>query len=196
MRSAAPPGRPAGDQPPRSSRQNRATDGGIAGRGRFRAALAVGVALLAAGCGGGGGSPHASRPAVHQELVAFAHCMRSHGVPGWPDPLPKGGFPRGGGGQNSGPQAHSAMSACKHLLPPIQPESAARRARDLAQDLKWARCMRSHGFAVSDPVTPHGGTPVITAPRGFDPGSPLAQAAMKTCKRFAGPFILSDGSGS
>jgi hypothetical protein len=184
MKSAVPP-----------SRQNPALDGGIPGRGRVLA-LAVGVALLAAGCGGGGGSPGASRPAVHQELVAFAHCMRSHGAPDWPDPLPQGGFPRGGGGQNSGPRARAAMSTCKHLLPPIQPESAAQRARDLAQDLKWARCMRSRGFAVSDPVTPHGGTPVITAPRGFDPGSPRAQAAMKACKRFGGPFILSNGSGS
>jgi hypothetical protein len=52
------------------------------------AALALGVALLAAGCGGGGGSPGKSRPLVHQELVAFAHCMRTHGVPDFPDPLP------------------------------------------------------------------------------------------------------------
>ena len=65
------------------------------------AALVVGVALLAAACGGGGGSPGKSRPKVHQELVAFAHCMRAHGVPDLPDPLPDGGFPRTGTG-NSG----------------------------------------------------------------------------------------------
>ena len=167
--------------------------------GRVLAALAVGVALLAAGCGGSGGSPGASRPSVHQELVAFAHCMRSHGVPDWPDPLPDGGFPRTGTGENSGPQADSAMSTCKHLLPPVTPESAAQQARELAQDLKWARCMRSHGFpGISDPfVRSHAGTPVITAPAGFDPGSPQAQAAMKACKRVGGgPFMLVHGGGS
>ena len=165
--------------------------------GRVLATLAVGIALLTAGCGGGGGSPSKSRPLVHQELVAFAHCMRSHGVPNWPDPLPQGGFPRTGNGQNSGPQADAAMSTCKHLLPPVPAESAAQQARELAQDLKWARCMRAHGFpGISDPsVRPHAGI-VITAPAGFDPGSPQAQAAMKACKQLEGPFILAQGGGS
>ena len=167
-----------------------------AARGRVLAALAVGVALLAAGCGGGGGSPSASRPAVHQELVAFAHCMRSHGVPDWPDPLPQGGFPRTGAGGNSGPQAHSAMSTCQHLLPPVQPESAAQQARVLAHDLTWARCMRAHGFAVSDPsVRPHAGV-VIMAPPGFDPTSPQAQTAAKACQGLEGPVTIAQGGGS
>ena len=164
--------------------------------GRVLAALAVGVALLAAGCGGGGGSPGASRPAVHQELVAFAHCMRSHGVPDWPDPLPQGGFPRTGTAEDSGPQADSAMSTCRHLLPPVQPESAAQQARVLAQDLKWARCMRAHGFPVSDPsVRPHAGI-VITVPAGFDPTSPQVQAASKACKGLEGPVLLTPGGAS
>ena len=130
--------------------------------------------------------------------MAFAHCMRSHGVPNWPDPLPQGGFPRTGNGQNSGPQADAAMSTCKHLLPPVPAVSAAQQARELAQDLKWAKCMRAHGFpGISDPsVGPHAGTPVITAPPGFDPGSPQAQAASKACKRFEGPFILAQGGAS
>ena len=182
MKSAVPPGRPAG---------------GISGRGRVLATLAVGVALVATGCVEGGGSPHASRPAVHQELVAFAHCMRSHGVPDWPDPLPQGGFPRTGDGQNSGPLAKAAMSTCQHLLPPVPAVSAAQRARELAQDLKWVRCMRSHGFpGFSDPsVRPHAGI-VIFAPAGFDPGSPQAQAAAKACKRFEGPAIVAQGGAS
>jgi len=164
--------------------------------GRVLAALAAGVTLLAAGCGGGGGSPHASRPAVHQELVAFAHCMRSHGVPDFPDPLPDGGFPRTGGGDS--PQSGSAMKACQRLLPPRQTRSPAQQAQVLARDLKWSRCMRAHGFpGIPDPVEPpHGGTPVITVPPGFDPGSPRAQAAGKACQRFAGPFMLVQGGGS
>jgi hypothetical protein len=171
-------------------------NGSIPGRGRVLAALAVGVALLAAGCGGGGRSPSASRPAVHQELVAFAHCMRSHGVPDWPDPLPQGGFPRTGAGGNSGPQADSAMHTCQHLLPPVQPESTAQQARVLAQDLKWARCMRAHGFPVSDPsVRPHAGI-VITVPTGFDPTSPQVQAASKACKGLEGPVLLTPGGAS
>jgi hypothetical protein len=171
-------------------------NGSIPGRGRVLATLAVGVALLAAGCGRGGGAPSAGGSSGYQKDLAFAHCMRAHGVPDWPDPLPDGGFPRGSGGNS--PQAGSAMNACQHLLPPKPVLSAAQQARVLAQDLKWVRCMRSHGFpGFSDPVVrPHAGTPVITVPAGFDPGSPQAQAASKACKRFEGPFIMAAGGGS
>ena len=67
----------------------------------------------------------------------------------------------------------------------------------LAQDLKWAKCMRAHGFpGFSDPsVRPHAGI-VIFAPAGFDPGSPQAQAAAKACKQLEGPVILAQGGGS
>jgi hypothetical protein len=172
-------------------------NGSIPGRGRLLAALAVGVALLAAGCGRGGGPPSASRPSVHQELVAFAHCMRSHGVPDWPDPLPQGGFPGTGPGGNSGPQADWAMKTCQHLLPPKPVLSAAEQARVLAHDLTWARCMRAHGFpGISDPaVRPHAGI-VITVPPGFDPSSPRARAAAKACQGLEGPALMTEGGGS
>ena len=92
------------------------------------------------------------------------------------------------------------MSTCKHLLPPIPAESAAQQARELAQDLKWAKCMRAHGFpGISDPsVGPHGSAPVITAPPGFDPGSPQAQAGgpTKACKRFEGHVHTSHQGGA
>jgi hypothetical protein len=170
----------------------------LAARAAAVAALLIGTALLIAACGGGGGgSSSASGSSVHQKLLAFAHCMRSHGVPDWPDPVPGGGFPRTGAGGNSGPQADSAMNACQHLLPPKPAPDAAEQARVLAHDLKWARCMRAHGFpGISDPaVRPHAGI-VITVPPGFDPGSPRAQAAAKACKGLEGPAFMAEGSGS
>jgi hypothetical protein len=159
--------------------------------GRVLATLAVGIALLAAGCGGGGGSPSASGSSGYQEDVAFAHCMRTHGVPDFPDPLPQGGFPR------NSLQSGSAMTACQHLLPPVQPISAAQQARVLAHDLMWAKCMRAHGFpGISDPaVRPHAGV-VITVPAGFDLSSTQAQAAAKACKGLEGPVLITPGGGS
>jgi hypothetical protein len=154
-------------------------NGGV--RGRVFATLAVGLTLLAASCGRGGGSPSASRPSVHQKLVAFAHCMRSHGVPNWPDPLPQGGFPRSGPG-NSGPLAHSAMNTCQHLLPPKPVTNAAERARELAQELKAAQCMRTHGFPdFPDPNVRDNGSGPFTLPPDFHPSSPQAQAAGRAC---------------
>ena len=155
--------------------------GGISGRGRVLATLAVGVALMAAGCGGGG-SPHASRPAVHQELVAFAHCMRSHGVPNWPDPLPDGGFPRTGAAGTLAPRPVLAMQACLHLLPPKPVPNAAERARKLAQELKEAKCIRTHGFPdFPDPTVQNNGSGPFSFPPDFDPTSPQAQAAGRAC---------------
>jgi hypothetical protein len=155
------------------------------------AAVLIGAALLAAGCGGGDGSPGASGSSGYQKDVAFAHCMRTHGVPDFPDPLPQGGFP-----QNS-LQSGSAMTACQRLLPPKPVLSAAQQARVLAHDLEWAKCMRGHGFpGISDPaVRPHTGI-VITVPASFDLSSPQARAAAKACNQLEGPVLITPGGGS
>jgi len=170
-------------------------NGSVPGRGRVLAALAVGAALLAAGCGGGGAARSGSGSSGYQQDLAFAHCMRAHGVPDFPDPLPDGGFPRTGGADSL--QSGSTMNACQHLLPPKPALNAAQQARVLAHDLMWARCMRAHGFpGFSDPsVRPHAGI-VIFAPPGFDPGSPRAEAAGKACKQLEGPVVVAQGGGS
>ena len=89
-------------------------NGSILWHGRVFATLAAGIALLA-GCGGAAPARTAGS-SDYQKDVAFAHCVRSHGVPDWPDPLPHGGFPRTAAGQN--PRFGSAREACRHLLPP------------------------------------------------------------------------------
>jgi hypothetical protein len=60
-----------------------------------------------------------------QELgkaLAFAKCIRKHGVPNFPDPASNGHF-QGFSGSGmpaalTSPQFKSAMSACRSLLPP------------------------------------------------------------------------------
>src|SRR5215813_5836823 len=66
---------------------------------RFRPVLAVAAlaaaAMLTAACGGGSsgaaGSSGADQGRLAQAL-AFAHCMRSHGAPDYPDPNSSGAF--------------------------------------------------------------------------------------------------------
>ena len=59
---------------------------------------AAGLALLTAACGGSpsstgsGGSSNAGG-AANQREVAYSHCMRSHGVPNFPDPSGSGRGP-------------------------------------------------------------------------------------------------------
>jgi subtilase family serine protease len=87
------------------------------------AALAVvaAVAVLATACGGSpsssGGSASAGS-ATYRADLAYAHCMQTHGVPGFPDPNPSGGLGirvHLNGNPNS--PAARANDACQHLLP-------------------------------------------------------------------------------
>ena len=92
-------------------------------RGPRRAgALAVvaATAVLTA-CGGspsssGGAAP--AGPVTFQADLAFAQCMRTHGLPGFPDPHPSGGtsISISVHVQANSPAA-KAYGACEHLLP-------------------------------------------------------------------------------
>jgi hypothetical protein len=73
------------------------------------------------------------------------------------------------------------MKTCQHLLPPKPVLSAAQQARELAQELKQARCMRRHGFPdFPDPTMQKGAGPFVFPP-DFSPASPQAQAAGRAC---------------
>jgi predicted small secreted protein len=115
------------------------------------AALVV-MALLTAACGGStstgaGGSSSTGASTLHQERLAVAQCMRSHGVPKFPDP------PANGNISHMGPDIvgvsqsvyQSALSACRHLAPDAAPLSRAQHQQMLSKLLQFARCIRSHG---------------------------------------------------
>jgi hypothetical protein len=118
------------------------------------AASMVGMALLAAACGGGSSASSAGMPSlstITNQALAYAKCMRSRGIPNFPDPTvrdsatSKGvGFSMSGIDQNS-PQFHSAAKTCQkqtgygHI-------TAAQVQAGMNAMLKYAECMRSHGI--------------------------------------------------
>jgi predicted small secreted protein len=115
-------------------------------------AALVAMALLTAACGsstptGAGGSSSTGASTLHQEELAVARCMRSHGVPNFPDPQANGNIP------NVNPDSlgvsngvyQSALNACRHLAPDAAPASRAQVQQMLSKLLRFARCMRSHG---------------------------------------------------
>jgi hypothetical protein len=137
------------------------------------------LVLLAAACGGGpssagsGGSSNAGGPvssqAASSKPVAFSHCMRSHGVPAFPDPTRRGGVPKVTSQQVgvSNSQFQVAQRACAHLLQPTQ----AQVPQIMSGMLNFARCMRSHGVPNwPDPSTDSSGQPVFSIP-GINPDS-------------------------
>jgi hypothetical protein len=163
--------------------------------------VAFGLALLATACSGGhrssgrpGHSPHAGTSATSPSAVAYSACMRSHGVPNFPDPGSDGQVPKAdpqalGVGA---PQLQTAQRTCRHLYPDTGgalasslrqcyeagfcPQSIAHQA--LAAGLKFARCMRSRGVTNwPDPIIDSRGRPLfdiaIPGGHGFAPGRGL-----------------------
>lgn len=106
------------------------------------AALAiVGCALALAACGSSG---HKSNRA--DAGIRVANCMRSHGVPNFPDPSHGGGGIQLGPGINpQSPAFQAAQKICFKLLPGGGPgRGQASESQKLAM-LKLSRCMRAHG---------------------------------------------------
>jgi len=52
----------------------------------------------------------------NSQLLAFAHCMQTHGVPNFPDPT-AGGIVGGSGIDPNSPQFRQAFQQCQSLLP-------------------------------------------------------------------------------
>jgi hypothetical protein len=169
------------------------------------------LAGLVAACGGSPGSHVAqlgstaarstssSTPSAHQnDAVAFARCMRSAGVPNWPDPTSSGAFDktklttRQLGVSNS--QDQVAQSACHHLLPNGGSGPNAARVRQMrALGLRYARCMRSHGV----PNLPDPGVDGrIPDPElvGINQGSPKFEAANQACGKYRPPYMPSNSA--
>ena len=169
------------------------------------------LVLPAAACGGSpssagsGGSPAVEGPARSPSAVAYSACMRSHGVPRYPDPDSSGQVPKTDAqllGVSTS-QYHAAQEACLHLLPRggslQQQEHQCMQNSDcppamvqqmLAADRKLARCMRSHGVPnFPDPTTDsHGPVFNITAAGISDAASHAHQfvATLTVCGRLVG----------
>jgi hypothetical protein len=121
------------------------------------AAMVCSVAIAA--CGGSASKPPLTPASKRASGLAFSKCMRSHGVPNFPDPNTSGGgfqitvsggdthVIMGGPGLNiEAPAFQDAQTACQHLLAPgaVLGHPAA-SAQEVNQALALAKCMRTHG---------------------------------------------------
>jgi hypothetical protein len=162
--------------------------------------LASGVAvaafsLLAAGCGGGGSPRVASVASAttaatttnQNGLVAFSRCMRSNGMPNFPDPERVGGRSLKLTVQRlaaSNPRFQAAQRACNHLLPNGgggSQETAQQTRTQLADMLSFARCMRSHGVTRFPDPTAQGLTVEMVQAQGIDVHSRAVLHVVQAC---------------
>jgi hypothetical protein len=167
------------------------TKRGAQGGARRVAAITValaGAACLAAACS----SPQSpagkasADPAV--QALAYAKCMRSHGIPDYPDP--KVNSNSGGTGVSqevgtrgdlnpSNPAFKAASQACRSLSP-AGANPPQQSAQELATDVKFATCMRSHGYPSFPDPDPKG---VFNLPAAVNPNSAQFGSATNTCQK-------------
>jgi len=162
---------------------------GVAGIALLVAAL---MTALVTACSDGGSAATSAGPptlqSVTAQALAYARCMRSHGVPDFPDPTvqdnahDKGvGFSMPSGLAHS-PVFKSATKACQkqtgfgHI-------SAAQLQQGMDAMLKYAECMRSHGITnFPDPYENSHQIGFNTNGTGIDQNSPRFKAANKACE--------------
>jgi len=177
---------------------------------------AASVLLAAAGCGGGGNSPSvasiggtttsssqsAGPPAGSaasasgganltlklQNGEKFAQCMRSHGIPNFPDPSSGGAISIGPGSgiDPSSPKFQQATAACDKLLPNGGQPSPQQIEKMQKAALAFSACMRKHGLTdFPDPTFSGGGAQLrirVGSSSDLNPSSPIFQAAQKACQ--------------
>jgi hypothetical protein len=147
---------------------------------------AAAVTLLAAGCGGGSSTTAATTP--QSGALAYSDCLRSHGVPNFPDPNSSGGNSKQAivsALQAVGKsKAQAAQTACMHLNGggPGTGQSAVHSHANTAAMLAFARCIRSHGFPnFPDPTSGGQLTREMLASAGIDPHQPAVLQAGDAC---------------
>jgi hypothetical protein len=143
-------------------------------------AVAAALAIVLGACGSSSGNsadaPAGPSPGSSQSgAVAFAQCVRSHGVPDFPDPQ-DGHFLITGADQDN-PNFNSAVQACQHLLGPGGASNGG--GSNNAALLSFAHCMQTHGVPQFPDPTANGG---IGLPPGVDPNSPSFQKAWQECQ--------------
>jgi len=159
------------------------------------------VATLSAACGqapaastGGAGGGKGTSQSVASRAVAYASCMRAHGLPSFPDPTTGtegGGTSSGGSGQSfsmdfngeifnfagtgidpSSSTFQAAQQACVAKLGITAKGfgSGPATPQEKQDALAFAACIRAHGFPTFP--DPSFGTPPPPQPGGGSPGQP------------------------
>lgn len=155
---------------------------------------AAGIAGLTVACGSpssaGGSSPAASGSSSSSgsQLVAYARCMRAHGVTDYPDSGAVTGATPGSDLDPDNPTYQAARQACQSLHPTIH-QNQSQAAQNLAAGLAFSKCMRQHGITNYPDPGPHsgpnGGYGINLS--GVDMNSPQFQAAKQACQHYQNP---------
>lgn len=158
-------------------------------------------AAASSGTSGASAAPTAATdkdPAA--QAAAYGKCMRSNGVPNFPDPEVdeadggnvriKMGAPKGADKK----KVDAAMEKCRTLMPGGGKAGKPPTAEEQKQILAFVQCMRDHGVDLPDPdfsgggITIQGGDGADTkgsSNGNVDPDSPVFKKAQDACRSLA-----------
>lgn len=157
--------------------------------------------LAIAACGSSGDPSHPSASQLRSDGLRFSDCMRSHGVPNFPDPAAGSGghgfrisITPSSGIHPFSPAFKAAQATCQKLLPGGGPGGGRPpSAQAKRQMLAISTCMRAHGITdFPDPTTtpPSSGNftqaigrdgVFIAIPSNIDVNSPAYKTAAAAC---------------
>ena len=155
--------------------------------------LVASIGLLLGACGSTGpgvaglvsttSTTNVSSASLSSQLVKYGACIRSHGIPQYPDPMQNGDsftFMK----VNS-PQFAIVQAACHNVLPadvlpPLEPTITP---VDQADYLRAVACLHSDGFPQIPDPTFTAGKVHISLPSSIDQRSPRFERALATCRR-------------
>ena len=130
------------------------------------ALAAIGCVALIAACGSSGKPDGTSRS--HDPALLEAQCMRSHGVPNFPDPSPGGPSVIPNWINPQAPAFKSAETACARYLG-AGTDQRSGSVSEKHELLNLAKCMRAHGL-------PNFPDPTTSPPPAPPPGSHTGNA--------------------
>lgn len=169
--------------------------------------LAFAFSLALSACGLNVNAAHPTpTPDPQKAMLAFAQCMRAHGVD-MGDPGANGNVTIGAGPENPVDQStmQAAQAACQSKLPKGGKQPTAAQQKQFQDDaLKFAECMRQHGIDMPDPTFSNSGGAALVQQSlgtGVDPTSTEFQNAQKACQhllpgRPGSGTVTSGGPGS
>ena len=177
------------------------------------------IALLLAACSGGSSGASVARlsaaattttastaPAVSAsdlsaEALAFARCMRTNGLPNWPDPMSNGAFDKSklqAAGYSVAQTRSVEDGPCKNLLPTAAPRQSTSQTITTQQQHDYINaiaCMRSHGFSNFPDPTFSDGHVTLVPPPGVDTNSTEFTTAEHICQQLIPAGLPYSGSG-
>ena len=153
-----------------------------------KALAAAAFAVLAVAACGTGTSSSTTSGAEDAPAVAWAACLRSHGIPNFPDPISghEAQFPDSAGPilNSHSPSVLAAERACKGFHAAIVGANSGSGPNQNAAFLEFSRCMRAHGVpSYPDPTYGKNGRPITPdfSSDGIDTQSPAFTNAAKAC---------------